>query len=43
MKKQTVINFTWGSLPVSALNPETMQALRVIANRQGTSIEQGDV
>jgi hypothetical protein len=39
MKKETVINFTWGSLPVDALNPETMKALHVIANREGTTIE----
>jgi hypothetical protein len=36
----TVIKFTWGSLPVDALNRQTMKELRVIANREGTTIEQ---
>jgi hypothetical protein len=40
MKKQTVIKFTWGALPADALNPQTMRELRVIANRQGSTIEQ---
>jgi hypothetical protein len=40
MKKQTVIKFTWGSLPIDALKPETMRELRVIANREGATIEQ---
>jgi hypothetical protein len=40
MKKQTVIKFTWGALPADALNPQTMRELRVIANRQGATIEQ---
>ena len=40
MKKQAVIKFTWGSLPVDALNPQTMQELQLIARRQGTTIEQ---
>jgi hypothetical protein len=39
MKKQTSINFTWGSLPAGALNPETMRELQLIANREGTTIE----
>jgi hypothetical protein len=39
-KKQSVINFKWGSLPVDALNEETMSQLRIIANRRRTSIEQ---
>jgi hypothetical protein len=40
MKKQAVMNFTWGSLPVDALNPQTMQELRLIASREETTIEQ---
>ena len=40
MKKQAVIKFTWGSLPADALNPQTMQELRLIASRRGTTIEQ---
>jgi hypothetical protein len=40
MKKQNVIKFTWGSLPVDALNRQTMHELRLIASRQGTTIEQ---
>jgi hypothetical protein len=40
MKKQTLIKFTWGALPADALKPQTMRELRVIANRQGTTIEQ---
>jgi len=40
MKKQTLIKFTWGVLPADALNPQTMRELRVIANRQGTTIEE---
>jgi hypothetical protein len=39
MKKQTHIKFTRGALPADALNPQTMRELRVIANRQGTTIE----
>ena len=35
-----VIRFTWGSLPVDALNRQTMEELRVIADRKGTTIEQ---
>jgi hypothetical protein len=43
MKRQRpakVINFTWGSLPVDALNRQTMKELQVIADRHGTTIEQ---
>jgi hypothetical protein len=40
MKQQTVIKFTWGSLPADMLNRETMRELRVIANREQTTIEQ---
>ena len=40
MKKQTHIKFTSGALPADALNTQTMRELRVIANRQGTTIEQ---
>jgi len=43
MKRQQpakVINFTWGSLPVDALNRRTMKQLHVIAHREGTTIEQ---
>jgi len=43
MKKQppvNVINFTWGSLPVDALDQQTMKLLRIIADRQGTTIEE---
>jgi len=39
-KKQSVIKFKWGSLPVDALNEETMSQLRVIANRRRTTVEQ---
>jgi len=39
-KHETVIKFTWGALPADALNPQTMRELRVIANRQGATIEQ---
>jgi len=39
MKKQAVIDFKWGSLPVEALNQKTMRQLRVIANRRRTTIE----
>ena len=39
-KKQAVIKFKWGSLPVDALNEETMSQLRVIANRRRTTVEQ---
>jgi len=39
-KKQSVIKFKWGSLPVDALNEETMSQLRVIAHRRRTTVEQ---
>ena len=35
-----VINFTWGSLPVDALNQQTIKELQVIANQKGTTIEE---
>jgi hypothetical protein len=35
-----VIRFTWGSLPVDALNGQTVRKLRVIAKREGITIEQ---
>lgn len=37
--KQSLINFKWGSLPVDALNDETMSQLRIIANRRRTTVE----
>jgi len=43
MKKDrltNVITFTWGSLPVDALNPQTMSELQMIASRKGKTIEQ---
>jgi len=40
MKKTNRYQFTWGALPADALNPQTMRELRVIADRQGTTIEQ---
>jgi hypothetical protein len=43
MKEQpsaNVFRFTWGSLPADALNGRTIRQLRVIANREGTTIEQ---
>jgi hypothetical protein len=35
-----IITFTWGSLRVDALNRQTIKELRVIADREGTTIEQ---
>ena len=42
MKKDrsaNVISFTWGSLPVDALDQQTMRDLQIIATREGTTIE----
>src|SRR5512133_1087729 len=43
MKKErtaNVVTFAWGSLPVDALNPQTMGELQMIASRKRQTIEQ---
>ena len=35
-----VIHFKWGSLPVDALNRQTMRELHAVARREGITIEQ---
>jgi hypothetical protein len=43
MKKDRTANeitFAWGSLPVDALNPQTMGELQMIARRKRQTIEQ---
>jgi hypothetical protein len=37
---KNVLTFTWGSLPVHALNPQTISELRMVASRKGQTIEQ---
>jgi hypothetical protein len=35
-----VINFSWGSLPLDALNQQTVRKLQLIADRKAITIEQ---
>jgi hypothetical protein len=35
-----VINFSWGSLPIDALNQQTIRKLQLIADRKAITIEQ---
>jgi len=39
-QRADVIRFSWGSLPIDALNRQTMKELQLIARREGTTIEQ---
>jgi hypothetical protein len=39
-RRANVLTFAWGSLPVDALNRQTIRELEMIASRKGQTIEQ---
>jgi hypothetical protein len=39
-QRADVINFSWGSLPIDALDQRTLKELQIIADRHGMTIEQ---